>query len=166
MNSNKFTTPIIPPARLRSSVKPTAAKRDSLVAELERGAHHFVLICGAVVLHVLMNASVSMQFGPPDPQLSTAKRQQRTQAFTSTMAHASLERQLVAAQTTKMELESKLREKDMAIESLEEDRRWLAEREKEEREEKEKGQAEREEEQVRVTRLCSFFVRRADSTRT
>ncbi|ETW76357.1 hypothetical protein HETIRDRAFT_460753 [Heterobasidion irregulare TC 32-1] len=117
MNSNKFTAPIVPNARLRSSAKPSATKRDSLVAELER-----------------------------DPQLSTAKRQQRTQAFTSTMAHASLERQLVAAQTTKMELESKLREKDMAIERLEEDRRWLAEREKEEREEKEKEQAGREEE--------------------
>ena len=54
------------------------------------------------------------------------------------MAHASLEKRLAAAQTTKLELESKLREKDLLIERLEGDRRWLAEREKEEREEKER----------------------------
>ncbi|KAI1786094.1 MAD-domain-containing protein [Ganoderma leucocontextum] len=78
----------------------------------------------------------------PDPQLSTAKRQQRTQAFSSHVAHASLERQLAAAQTTKLELESKLREKDLLIERLEGDRRWLAEREKEEREEKEREREE------------------------
>ena len=70
----------------------------------------------------------------PDPQLSTAKRQQRSQAFSSHMAHASLERQLAAAQTTKLELESKLKEKGLLIERLEGDRRRFAEREKEERE--------------------------------
>ena len=84
-----------------------------------------------------------------DPQLSTAKRKQRTQAFTSHMAHASLERQLVAAQTAKAELESKLREKDILIERLESDKRWLAEREQQEREEKERERAEREDEKVR-----------------
>ncbi|KDQ58198.1 hypothetical protein JAAARDRAFT_129691 [Jaapia argillacea MUCL 33604] len=61
------------------------------------------------------------------------------------MAHASLERQLATARTAKVELESKLREKDVLIERLERDRRWLAEREKEEREEKEKDRAEHEE---------------------
>ncbi|KAJ7293280.1 spindle assembly checkpoint component Mad1 [Mycena rebaudengoi] len=61
------------------------------------------------------------------------------------MAHASLERQLVAAQTTRMELETKLREKDMLVEKLERDRRWLSDREKEEREEKERERAEYEE---------------------
>lgn len=85
----------------------------------------------------------------PDPQLSTAKRQQRTQAFSSHLAHASLERQLAAAQTTKLELESKLREKDLLIERLEGDRRWLAEREKEEREEKEREREEALEAKVR-----------------
>ena len=50
------------------------------------------------------------------------------------MAHASLERQLAAAQTTKLELESKLKEKGLLIERLEGDRRRFAEREKEERE--------------------------------
>jgi mitotic spindle assembly checkpoint protein MAD1 len=82
--------------------------------------------------------------------MSTAKRQQRTQAFTSHMAHSALERQLVAAQTAKMGLESKLRERDTAIEKLEGDRRWLAEREKAEREEKDQERAEREEERVRA----------------
>lgn len=86
---------------------------------------------------------------PTDPHLSTAKRQQRSHVLNSHMAHASLERQLLAAQTAKSELESKLREKDLAIERLESDRRWLAEREKEEREEKEQERAERAEEKVR-----------------
>ncbi len=89
----------------------------------------------------------------PDPQLSTAKRQQRTQAFSSHLAHASLERQLAAAQTTKLELESKLREKDLLIERLEGDRRWLAEREKEEREEKEREREEAIEAKVRSSPL-------------
>lgn len=64
------------------------------------------------------------------------------------MAQSSLERQLVAAQTLKTELELKLREKDAVIERLESDRRYLAEREKEEREEKERERTEREEEKV------------------
>ncbi|THH32692.1 hypothetical protein EUX98_g1543 [Antrodiella citrinella] len=81
-----------------------------------------------------------------DPQLSTAKRKQRTQTFTSHMAQASLERQLVALQSSKSDLESKLREKDIQIDRLESDRRWLSEREQEEREEKERERREREEE--------------------
>ncbi|KAA1476387.1 hypothetical protein DENSPDRAFT_867280 [Dentipellis sp. KUC8613] len=117
MDGDSFKTPVNTSSRLRSSLRSTATKRDSFAAELER-----------------------------DPQLSTAKRQQRTQAFTSHMAHASLERQLVAAQTAKMDLESKLRERDVTIDRLEGDRRWLAEREKEEKAEKEKERAEREQE--------------------
>ena len=85
----------------------------------------------------------------PDPQLSTAKRQQRSWAFSSHMAHASLEKRLAAAQTTKPELESKLREKDLIIERLERDRRWLAEREKE-RQEKEREHVEHPEDKVRT----------------
>ena len=69
-----------------------------------------------------------------DPQLSTAKRKQRTHAFHSQMSFASLERQVASLQTSKAELEAKLREKDAAIERLEGDRRWLADREKEEKE--------------------------------
>jgi mitotic spindle assembly checkpoint protein MAD1 len=42
----------------------------------------------------------------------------------------------------KMELETKLREKELLVERLERDRRWLADREKDEREEKEKERAE------------------------
>jgi hypothetical protein len=58
-----------------------------------------------------------------------------TQAFTSNMAHASLERQLVAAQSSKMELETKLRKKEHTIKQLEHDRRWFADRKKEEKKE-------------------------------
>ena len=64
------------------------------------------------------------------------------------MAHASLERQLAAAQTAKLELETKLREKELLVERLEGDRRWLAEREQEEKEEKERERAEYAEEKV------------------
>ncbi|KZT64690.1 MAD-domain-containing protein [Daedalea quercina L-15889] len=52
----------------------------------------------------------------------------------------------MAAQTARTELETKLREKDVLIERLEGDRRWLAERETEEREEKERERADRAEE--------------------
>ncbi|TFK35138.1 spindle assembly checkpoint component Mad1 [Crucibulum laeve] len=116
MDGDQFKTPLNK-TRYDSLLRSTATKRDSLAAELER-----------------------------DPQLSVAKRQQRTQVFTSSMAHANLERQLLAAQTTKMELETKLREKDLLIERLERDRRWFADREKQEREEKEKERAEHDEE--------------------
>ncbi|KAI8976346.1 MAD-domain-containing protein [Trametes punicea] len=113
-NRDKFTTPTNPTSRVLSSIpRSSAVKRDSLAAELER-----------------------------DPQLSTAKRQQRTQAFSAHVSQASLERQLAAAQAAKLELESKVREKDLVIERLEGDRRWLAEREKEEREEKEREREE------------------------
>lgn len=64
------------------------------------------------------------------------------------MAHASLERQLVAAQTNKVELETKVRERDLTIERLERDRRWFADREKEEKDEKEQERAEHEEYKV------------------
>ena len=84
----------------------------------------------------------------PDPQHSAAKRQQRTQAFTSQLASASLERQLAALTTSKNDLEKKLREKDAQVERLEKDRRWLAEREQEEREEKERERVESDEAKV------------------
>ncbi|KAF8452245.1 spindle assembly checkpoint component Mad1 [Boletus edulis BED1] len=73
-----------------------------------------------------------------DPQHSTAKRQQRSQAFNSHMSHSSLERQLLSVQAAKTELENKLRQKEVYIEQLEGDRRFLAEREQAEHEEKEK----------------------------
>ncbi|KAH0835724.1 spindle assembly checkpoint component Mad1 [Lanmaoa asiatica] len=57
------------------------------------------------------------------------------------MAHASLERQLLSAQAAKTELENKLRQKEVYIEQLEGDRRFLTEREQAEREEKEKERA-------------------------
>ncbi|KAF4607616.1 coiled-coil domain-containing protein mad1 [Pleurotus pulmonarius] len=99
----------------------SAVKRDTLAAELEK-----------------------------DPQLSTAKRQQRSQALTSNMAYASLERQLAAVKTTKIELEAKLREKDVLIEQLERDRRWFSDLEKKEKEEKERERAEHDEERSRT----------------
>ncbi|KAG9312696.1 mitotic checkpoint protein-domain-containing protein [Chiua virens] len=88
------------------SLPSARTKRDSLMAELEH------------------------------PQHAPAKRQQRSQAFSSYMAHAAFERQLLAAQAAKTELEHKLRQKDVYIEQLESDRRFLAEREKAELDEK------------------------------
>ena len=69
--------------------------------------------------------------------------------FTSTIAHANLERQLLAAKTAKVELETKLRERDHQVERLEHDRRWIADRETEERQEKERERTKHEEEKVR-----------------
>ncbi|KAI0294902.1 mitotic checkpoint protein-domain-containing protein [Multifurca ochricompacta] len=99
----------------------TTTKRDSLAAELER-----------------------------DPQLSTAKRQQRAQTLNTTLSQAALERKLAAAETTRVQLETRLRERDTAIERLEADRRWLAEREQEEREEKDRVSKELEEEKTKA----------------
>jgi mitotic spindle assembly checkpoint protein MAD1 len=84
-----------------------------------------------------------------DPHLSTAKRQQRTQALNTTLSQAALERKLAAAETTRIQLETHLRERDAIIERLEADRRLLSDREQEEREEKERVTKEREEEKVR-----------------
>jgi mitotic spindle assembly checkpoint protein MAD1 len=81
---------------------------------------------------------------PTDPQTATAKRQQRAQAFTSHMAHAALERQLATAETARVDLETRLREKELHAEQLERDRRWLAEREEKERSEKERERKEHE----------------------
>ncbi|KAI9510349.1 MAD-domain-containing protein [Russula earlei] len=99
----------------------TTTKRDSLAAELER-----------------------------DPQLSTAKRQQRAHALNTTLSQAALERKLASAETTRLQLETRLRERDTTIERLEADRRWLSEREQEEREEKVRISKEREEEKAKA----------------
>lgn len=95
-----------------------------------------------------------------DPQLSTAKRQQRTQALNTTLSQAATERKLAAAETTRIQLETRLRERDTIIERLEADRRWLAEREQEEREEKERISSEREEEKVRGMAVISLLLTR------
>ncbi len=143
MDGDKFSTPLNFSSRLRSS----APKRDSLAAELERGkSFHTLGVFPAT------NSRI-------DPQLSTAKRKQRTQAFTTHMNQSALERQLVAAQAAKVELESKLREKDVLIERLEDDRRYLADKEKQEKEEKERERTEREEEKVRFSVLVFRHAR-------
>ena len=141
-----------------------AIKRDSLQAELERGEWLRPPDRADTRTATLITPAVA------DPQLSTAKRQQRTQAFSSHMAQAALERQVAAAQTAKLELESKLREKELLIERLEGDRRLLAEQEKEAREEKERERAEYLEEKVRATapalRDCTHIrARHAEESR-
>ena len=67
------------------------------------------------------------------------------------MATSALERKLLMAQENERSLESQLREKDIAIERLENDRRFLAQRELEEKEEKEEERKARDEEKVRST---------------
>ncbi|TEB24118.1 MAD-domain-containing protein [Coprinellus micaceus] len=121
MDPSSFKTPVNPSRLPRfdygasTSGLGGAVKRDSLAAELER-----------------------------DPQLSTAKRRSRQhlQTFTSSLSHAALERQLLTAQTTLSETQTKLREKELAVERLERDRRYFCEREKEEREGREREQLE------------------------
>ncbi|KAH9165006.1 MAD-domain-containing protein [Lactarius sanguifluus] len=63
-----------------------------------------------------------------DPQLSTAKRQQRTQALNTTLSQAALERKFAASATNRVQLETRLRERDAAIERLEADQREEKER--------------------------------------
>lgn len=143
-NDDKFKTPVNKARLDAASIRSSAIKRDSLAAELERGTF----------LHG-MRATISFLtlFVYADPQLSSAKRQQRAQVFTSSISHANLERQLLAAQTAKLELETKLREKELLVERLERDRRWFADREKEEREEKEK-----ERETYEQSKVCLCFL--------
>ncbi|KAN0114199.1 Spindle assembly checkpoint component Mad1 [Russula decolorans] len=129
MHSRKASSRAQPQAsasRLRSAANATSSastttKRDSLAAELER-----------------------------DPQLSTAKRQQRAHTLNATLSQAAVERRLAAAETTRIQLETRLRERDSEIERLDADRQWLAEREQEEREEKERVSKEREEEKIKL----------------
>ena len=120
-----------------SSRPSSTTKRDSLAAELEKGTDSAI----SFVIQIQRQA-------PTDPRLSTAKRQQRSQVFTSNLAHANLERQLVSAQTTRMELETKLREREIQVERLERDRRWLADREQQEKEERERERREYDEDKV------------------
>ncbi|KAG8969020.1 coiled-coil domain-containing protein mad1 [Tulasnella sp. 419] len=94
---------------VRAAREATSSKRDSFAAQLDQ-----------------------------DPQLSTAKRTQRSDLFSSKMATKSLERRLLALEESKQELENTVKEKEVAIERLENDRRFLAQREQEEREEKER----------------------------
>ena len=74
------------------------------------------------------------------------------------MAHASLERRLLAAQAAKTELENKLRQKEVYIEQLEGDRRYLTEREQAEREEKEQEREANAVDKVRARRAMHAHV--------
>jgi len=141
MNSRKVPPPTRHSGRLRSTANATSSastttKRDSLAAELERGPS------------LSRRSFVAYLSRPTDPQLSTAKRQQRAHALNTTLSQAALERKLAAAETTRIQLETRLREREATIERFDADRRWLAEREQEEREEKERVSKEREEEKV------------------
>ena len=62
---------------------------------------------------------------------------------------------MLTLRSAKAELEAKLREKDVIIERLERDRRWLSEREQEERDAKE--QAERSAEDQKVCRYSKLL---------
>jgi mitotic spindle assembly checkpoint protein MAD1 len=119
----------------------TSTKRGSLAAELERGT--------SLQLIFPQTQALSCR-SLLDPRLSTAERQQQTKVFTSTLAHANLERQLWVAWTTKMELETKLRDWELQIERLERDRRLFADQASDERQEKERERAEHNEEKVRL----------------
>ncbi|KAG6826609.1 hypothetical protein H0H92_015153 [Tricholoma furcatifolium] len=81
-----------------------------------------------------------------DVQQSAAKR---TQVLTSSFAHAALERQLAGLQADNLDLEHKLKEKIIQVERLENDRRWLADREAQERNEKEEEAARWEEDKLK-----------------
>lgn len=143
MSNDQFKTPMNKTRPDGAFLGSTAIKRDSLSAELERGT----------CLGLCVSSKTLSLY--TDPQLSTAKRQQRVHVFNSSLSHASLERQLLAAQMAKVELETKLREKELLVERLERDRRWFADREKDEKEENEKERAEHDLAKVSDLRVIS-----------
>jgi hypothetical protein len=57
-----------------------------------------------------------------------------------------------------MELETKLREKELMIERLERDRRWFSDREKEEREEKDREREAHEDDKVYISFYNTYFM--------
>ncbi|KAI0086839.1 spindle assembly checkpoint component Mad1 [Irpex rosettiformis] len=122
IHRDEFSTPVNKALSSTSYLsRSSAPKRDSLAAELER-----------------------------DPQLSTAKRRQHTQAFTSHMAFSSLERQVMALQIANKEMETKRREKEVECDRLRGDVQFLGEKEKAAREGLEHEQADRESEKRRL----------------
>ncbi|KAF9441022.1 hypothetical protein P691DRAFT_815490, partial [Macrolepiota fuliginosa MF-IS2] len=92
----------------------TAIKRESLAAEPEQA----------------------------DLQYSTAKQQQRTQLFTNNISHASLKRKLPAAQTSRVNIETKPHERELQVERRERGRHRFADWEREDREANKREQAE------------------------
>ncbi|KAG6867845.1 hypothetical protein C0993_010334 [Termitomyces sp. T159_Od127] len=83
-----------------------------------------------------------------DAQQFSAKRTQVL--LTSSFAQGGLERQLASLKADKSDLERKLKEKTNQVDRLEQDRRWLADREASERKEKEDDAARWEEEKSKI----------------
>ncbi|KIY49930.1 MAD-domain-containing protein [Fistulina hepatica ATCC 64428] len=96
-------------------VASSALKRDLSTAELEKGevCTHFVHLAYASI------------YGRTEPPPS-AKRQQRNQEF---VAKVTLERQLNTLKANQEAAENRLRDKDIQLERLERDRRYLSDRE-------------------------------------
>ncbi|KAG6901135.1 hypothetical protein C0995_016637, partial [Termitomyces sp. Mi166 len=74
----------------------------------------------------------------------------RTQVLASSFAQAGLERQIASLKADKSELERKLKEKTAQVDQLEQDRRWLADREASERKEKEEDASKWEAEKSKI----------------
>ncbi|KAH6894819.1 hypothetical protein BKA70DRAFT_1407381 [Coprinopsis sp. MPI-PUGE-AT-0042] len=124
------------------SSRSTTTKRDSLAAELETAK---------AMVEPLKQPTLTTSHRPLPSTSETPATNPIGQVFNSSLSHANLERQLLAAQATTSELETKLREKELLIERLERDRRYFADREREEREEKEQ-------ERIRWTRRLRFIL--------
>lgn len=133
-----------------NSPEPSSSKRNSLAAQLDQGATPctFNPTGGSLLSNSL------------DPALSSSRRALKSDLFSSRMASKSLERRLLAAETAKQDLEFALKEKEIAIERLGNERRWLAEREAEEREERKRLTSEWVIERVRA--LC-WNAKRAET---
>lgn len=82
----------------------------------------------------------------------------KSMAFASQMEKSSLERKMLALESERKGLEVKLGMKDREIARLENDKRWLAERETEERSEKEILRTEAENERVRAPTYFPLFL--------
>ncbi|KZT00090.1 MAD-domain-containing protein [Laetiporus sulphureus 93-53] len=116
MDNSTFYTPTnaSSSSRLPTSVL-RSRKRDSLAAELES-----------------------------DPQLSTSRRKQLYNSYSSNAAHLRMQTELAELQTLRAELQKTVKEQQIQIDSLERDRRFLSDREEEEMRENELLKKERE----------------------
>ncbi|KAI3621079.1 mitotic spindle checkpoint protein mad1 [Moniliophthora roreri] len=83
------------------------------------------------------------------PESSSGPSSNKRALLSSTLTHASLERQLASYKTTNLDLEARLREKDALIAELTRDRRFLADREASERSAREELEGEMREKEGR-----------------
>ncbi|ESK87032.1 mitotic spindle checkpoint protein mad1 [Moniliophthora roreri MCA 2997] len=98
------------------------------------------------------------------PESSSGPSSNKRALLSSTLTHASLERQLASYKTTNLDLEARLREKDALIAELTRDRRFLADREASERSAREELEGEMREKEGRYLAQISDMRGKYDAS--